>query len=158
MLSRLRGGSLRAARPAATRSLRLLARRPLVAPTVRLRSPAWAQFGSSRCWLSTAAHAEAGSTISTIHAALNDAKGACSDTFEPALSADGIMSLDLGDKGQYSLQPDGERLLLFSPVVGPKHYTWDAANGWWSSPEDGHLLVELLVRELMHSTSVCINL
>ena len=28
----------------------------------------------------------------------------------------------------------------------------------WRSPEDGHLMVELLVRELMHSTSVCINL
>ena len=58
------------------------------------------------------------------------------------------------------LQSDnhGERLLLFSPLSGPKYYSYDAANGWWSAPDDGHLLDELLVRELMHTTSVCLNL
>ena len=89
---------------------------------------------------------------------MQDAKEACADTFVPSLGEDGKLALDLGDKGWYSLEEVGGQLLLFSPVSGPKYYDYDAANGWWSNPQDGHLLVELLVRELMHSTSVYINL
>lgn len=97
--------------------------------------------------------------IGTIHTAFEDAATSCSDTFKPSLSeSGGMLSLDLGDKGQYSLQLDGEGLLLFSPVIGPKRYIYDPANDWWANPDDGHQLIELLVRELMHSTSVYINL
>ena len=57
---------------------------------------------------------------------------------------DGVLLLDLGDKGQYSLQAEGEKLLLFSPLSGPIYYVYDPANRWWSAPTDGHLLDELL--------------
>ena len=78
--------------------------------------------------------------------------------FEPTLGDDGVLLLDLGPKGQYSLQAANGRLLLFSPLVGPKYYDYDPSNRWWYAPEDGHLLDELLVRELMHITSVYLNL
>ena len=42
--------------------------------------------------------------------------------------------------------------------TGPLYYDYDPENKWWKNPIDGHLMVELLVRELMHSTSVYINL
>ena len=88
-----------------------------------------------------------------------EAREGCFETFEPSLGDDGVLTLDLGDKGQYSLQAMGaDQLLLFSPVVGPKYYSYDPANRWWCSAEDGHLLDELLVRELMHSTSVYLAL
>eukprot|EP00966_Prymnesium_polylepis_P308414 7127283-Prymnesium_polylepis.1 len=87
-----------------------------------------------------------------------DGKAACSDTFEPSLGEDGVLVLDLGAKGQYSLQVAGQQLLLFSPITGPVYYNYDAENEWWSNANDGHLMVELLVRELMHITSVYINL
>jgi len=38
------------------------------------------------------------------------------------------------------------------------YYEYDPGNKWWSSPTDGHLMDELLVRELMHITSVYLNL
>ena len=47
---------------------------------------------------------------------------------------------------------------LHSPLIGPRYYDWDAENEWFYDKADGHLLVELLVRELMHITSVCVNL
>ena len=78
--------------------------------------------------------------------------------FEPSINDEGVLTLDLGCKGQYSLQVEGDRLLLFSAVSGPRYYSYDESNDWWYNADDGHLLVELLVRELMHSTSVCINL
>ena len=96
--------------------------------------------------------------IKRIQAAFVDAGSSCAERFEASLGEDGILLLDLGDKGQYSLQAQGERLLLFSPISGPKYYSYDAGNGWWSAPDDGHLLEELLVRELMHTTSVYLNL
>ena len=88
-----------------------------------------------------------------------EAREGCSDVFEPALQADGVLLLDLGSKGQYSLQPaEDEQLLLFSPISGPKYYAYDTSNRWWCAVDDGHLLDELLVRELMHTTSVYLNL
>ena len=90
--------------------------------------------------------------------ALNDAKDACSDTFEPTLGADGVLWLSLGSRGYYSLQEHNGQLLLFSPITGPLYYEYDKENEWWKSPTDGHLLHDLLVRELMHLTSVCLNL
>jgi frataxin-like iron-binding protein CyaY len=88
-----------------------------------------------------------------------DAREGCSDTFEPALQDDDMLLLDLGSKGQYSLQPAAnDQLLLFSPLSGPKYYHYDVDNRWWCAVDDGHLLDELLVRELMHITSVYLNL
>ena len=73
--------------------------------------------------------------------------------------SDGILTLDLGSaKGQYTFQEFNGQLLLFSPLSGPKYYTYDAGNRWWCAIDDGHLLDELLVRELMHVTSVYLNL
>mmetsp|Transcript_51336 Transcript_51336/g.171340 ORF Transcript_51336/g.171340 Transcript_51336/m.171340 type:complete len:176 (+) Transcript_51336:2-529(+) len=126
-------------------------------PTLRPRTPA------ERCFCATA-RPPAQRCIDTIYAALIDAKEAAaaatpSETFEPSLDADGKILLDLGEKGQYGLEalPDG-RVLLFSPLIGPRYYDWDAENEWFYDKADGHLLVELLVRELMHITSVCVNL
>lgn len=81
------------------------------------------------------------------------------DVFNPTLGNDGVLWLDLGEKGHYSLQaqPNGQ-LLLFSPITGPLYYAHDPVNKWWANPNDGHLMVELLVRELMHVTSVYIDL
>ena len=103
--------------------------------------------------------AEQEAAIARLHAAFIEASEACYETFEPTLGDDGMLLLDLGPKGQFSVQSaDGGRLLLFSAISGPKYYSYDEANGWWSDPNDGHLLDELLVRELMHITSVCLNL
>ena len=68
--------------------------------------------------------------------------------------------LDLGPKGQYSLsQVAGQQqIMLFSPISGPQMYRFDADNGWWANELDGHLLNDLLVREIMHITSVYLNL
>jgi frataxin-like iron-binding protein CyaY len=97
--------------------------------------------------------------VQRILAVMVEAREGCSDVFEPALQADGVLLLDLGSKGQYSLQPaEDEQLLLFSPISGPKYYAYDTSNRWWCAVDDGHLLDELLVRELMHTTSVYLNL
>ena len=97
--------------------------------------------------------------IARVHAVMLDGQAACFDTFEPSIGDDGILLLDLGEKGQYSLQPhEHDKLMLFSPLVGPKIYSFDESNRWWSAVDDGHLMDELLVRELMHITSVCLNL
>ena len=97
--------------------------------------------------------------IKRIYGAFEAGMDACSDTFEPSINEEGHLVLDLGDKGQYGLQPaPNGQLLLFSPLTGPVYYEFDSENGWWRNPHDGHLLVELLVRELMHITSVYIDL
>ena len=97
-------------------------------------------------------------TIQRVHAVMLEAQEGCCDAFEPSIT-DGKLLLDLGEKGQYGLEEaSGGRLLLFSPISGPKYYVWDQSNRWWSSPDDGHLMDELLVRELMHITSVYLNL
>ena len=96
--------------------------------------------------------------VSRIYAAMKDAQETCSDHFEPTMDSDGKLLLDLGGKGQYSLEAAGDQLLLFSPITGPIYYKYDDAARWWVAVSDGHLLEELLVRELMHITSVCLNL
>jgi len=111
-----------------------------------------------RCGFSSSSAPPADAFILTVHKALEDGRGATSETFEPRMTDDGILELNLGEKGFYSLSKADDRLLLFSPTSGPKYYVFDAENDWWVSPDDGHLLVEILVRELMHTTSVCINL
>mmetsp|Transcript_27282 Transcript_27282/g.45481 ORF Transcript_27282/g.45481 Transcript_27282/m.45481 type:complete len:163 (+) Transcript_27282:19-507(+) len=113
--------------------------------------------GGCSC-LTTEALSPAKAEMLRIFEALEDAKDACSDTFVPEIGDDGVLWLNLGDKGWYSLQESNRQLLLFSPVTGPQYYEFDPENRWWKSPNDGHLMVELLVRELMHSTSVYINL
>ena len=89
---------------------------------------------------------------------MQDAAASCHDTFSPTLGEDGVLVVDLGSKGQYSIQAAGQQLLIFSPVSGPCYYTFDPGNRWWSDPNDGHLLDEKLVREMMHITSVYLNL
>ena len=105
-----------------------------------------------------AAHA-AQDTLRDVFAAFEEARGATTDFFEPQLK-DGELVLDLGPKGQYSLsQVAGQQqLMLFSPISGPQMYRFDADNGWWANELDGHLLNDLLVREIMHITSVYLNL
>lgn len=89
---------------------------------------------------------------------MEEAASGCSDTFQPSINGDGHLVVDLGSKGQYSMQAEGAKLLVFSPVSGPCYYQYDSANRWWSDPTDGHLLDEKLVREMMHITSVYLNL
>lgn len=89
---------------------------------------------------------------------MQEASEACHETFDPAVDESGMLVVDLGSKGQYSLQVHEQQLLLFSPVSGPAHYDYDVANAWWYDPSDGHLLDEKLVREMMHITSVYLNL
>lgn len=97
--------------------------------------------------------------VARVFAAMEDAAETCTDDFVPSLDDDGRLLLDLGAKGQYSLEAAPEdKLLLFSPITGPIYYTYDPQNRWWCAVSDGHLLDELLVRELMHITSVCLNL
>ena len=196
---------LEARRPVhrAMASRRFMALRPATARPLSLRAPAaahaWPASSSSAvrtqhpllgrraglCNESSPAKAE----VTRILACFEDAKENChSGTFEPTLGDDGVLWLNLGDKGYYSLQaqPNGQ-LLLFSPITGvlaappawflergpgrlrgvsaggairagPMYYEYDPGNKWWSSPTDGHLMDELLVRELMHITSVYLNL
>lgn len=95
-------------------------------------------------------------TIRRLLSVMTEARDGCSDRFEPTMGDDGVLHLDLGpEKGQYSIQESpGGTLLLFSPLSGPKYYTYDEENGWWSDPSDGHLLDELLVREV-HPHALC---
>ena len=160
-LIRVTGTSLPAVRPCVVPLGPLSA--CLSTRSVALRSP----LGVARpapahsCSLQTAAGPGPGSVeaeIARIHAAFVDGRDACFEQFEPSLDDQGVLHLDLGAKGQYSLQAHGAQLLLFSPISGPKYYDYDAANKWWAASDDGHLLDELLVRELMHITAVCLNL
>ena len=109
-----------------------------------------------RC-LATAPETTA-AAIQRLLGVMQEAAESCHDTFNPEIDANGHLIVDLGDKGTYSMQDDRGRLLLFSPVSGPCHYEFDAGNRWWSAPDDGHLLDEKLVREMMHITSVYLNL
>ena len=80
------------------------------------------------------------------------------ETMVPTVGEDGILVIDLGEKGQYSLQSYNGQLILFSPVSGPCYYSYDLGNKWWYDPNDGHLMDEKLVREMMHITAVYLNL
>ena len=120
------------------------------------RLPAVSNLTQRRC-LATAPETTA-AAIQRLLGVMHEAAENCSDTFIPAIDENGHLVVDLGDKGMYSMQDDGGRLLLFSPVSGPCHYEFDAGNRWWSAPDDGHLLDEKLVREMMHITSVYLNL
>ena len=109
--------------------------------------------------LSSTASDAVATEIRRLQSALLDAQSGTPERFEPSIGDDGILLLDLGpEKGTYSFQELNGQLLLYSPLSGPKYYTYDADNRWWSAIDDGHLLDELLVRELMHITSVCLNL
>ena len=121
-------------------------------------------YGRFHAPLSTATVPPAEAEVARILVAFHEAQDtlaaiSAKDTFRPSRGDDGVLWLDLGDKGHYSLtaQPDG-RLLLFSPITGPQYYVHDPANKWFANPNDGHLMMELLVRELMHITSVYIDL
>lgn len=75
------------------------------------------------------------------------------------------LSLDLGaEKGVYVIMREPrtsthpERLCLASPVSGARWYVYDVPHKAWVSPDDGHHLIELFVRELVHSTARYIDL
>ena len=134
----------------------------LVRPRTLLRSPCGQRLHAPLCTATEPRPADA--EVARILAAFTVGQAtlaeiSAKDTFNPTIGDDGVLWLDLGDKGFYSLQaqPDGQ-LLLFSPITGPLYYKYDPANKWWDNPNDGHLMVELLVRELMHITSVYIDL
>ena len=103
-----------------------------------------------------AARLAAHDCIQTIYAALCDSQQTTRETFVPTMQ-DGVLNLDLGARGQYSLQAVDSRLLLFSPMSGPRYYT-RSEDGDFANAEDGHLLVELLVRELNDTHGVCVFL
>jgi hypothetical protein len=156
LLSRL-GADRLMPRIARARALPVAARLHL--GTVRL-GPA-SQALSAR-GLSSAARlkGDTSTELKRIHAALVDAFGQ-----EKAKFADGKIELDLGPTiGFYSLSPEISgrppvpKILLSSPVSGARWYVWDAANECWNSPDDGHQLVELFVREIMYSTSRYVDL
>jgi frataxin-like iron-binding protein CyaY len=146
----------------ASRSMYLRASLPsLVRPLALRHSPCGQHFHAPLC---TATVPPAKVEVARILAAFTVGQAtlaeiSAKDTFNPTIGDDGVLWLDLGDKGYYSLQaqPDGQ-LLLFSPITGPLYYKHDPENKWWANPNDGHLMVELLVRELMHITSVYIDL
>lgn len=143
------------ARPLAP--MRAYVARPLTSMMATRRAAS--QWRQARCHATTTTTTTAARReLVKIHAALDNARGATRERFEPSVDEKGVLLLDLGAKGQYSLQVEGERLLLFSAYSGPRYYVYDAENEWWASPDDGHLLIELLVRELMHSVNVYINL
>lgn len=103
---------------------------------------------------------DAGAELQRIHLALADAFGA-----EKTALTNGKLELDLGPAiGFYSLssetsgRPPVEKILLTSPVSGARWYVFDGAEKSWRSQADGHHLVELFVREIMHSTSRYVNL
>ena len=96
--------------------------------------------------------------IRRLHAVMLEAADNSHETFVPTVGDDGMLVVDLGDKGQYSFQEHNGQLILFSPVSGPCYYAFDGGNRWWTDPNDGHLLDEKLVREMMHITSVYLNL
>ena len=56
--------------------------------------------------------------------AFEEARDSCrSGTFEPTIGDDGVLWLNLGEKGYYSLQEShGQQLLLFSPITGARSY------------------------------------
>ena len=91
--------------------------------------------------LMVASHGEdAAEAVSRVMKVMLEARDGCSDTFDPTLQDDGMLLLDLGSKGQYSLQPAANnQLLLFSPLSGPKYYHYDVENRWWCAIDDGHL-------------------
>ena len=96
--------------------------------------------------------------VERLHGVMLEAAESSPETFVATVDADGVLTVDLGDKGTYSMQAHDGRLLVFSPISGPCYYEFDAGNKWWSAPDDGHLLDEKLVREMMHITSVYLNL
>ncbi len=92
-------------------------------------------------------------TIRRIHDALADARETANEpVFELATTeapAPVTLTLELGARGTYGLEAlSAERIRLFSPVSGPREYAWDKSERWFVA-SDGHVLDELLVRELL---------
>ena len=89
--------------------------RPAAASITLPRQP----FSCRRAGLCNEAASPAIAEVARILACFEEAKESCGDTFEPTLNDDGVLWLNLGEKGYYSLQaqPDGQ-LLLFSPITG----------------------------------------
>lgn len=124
----------------------------------RVRQPPRRSFAAAG--LGGAAPGDAPAELRRIHAALADAFSG-----EEAVITGGKVELNLGPAiGYYTLSsetsgnPPVAKILLASPVSGAHWYVWDAANASWCCPDNGHHLVELFVREVMHSTARYVNL
>jgi hypothetical protein len=127
---------------------------PLLLPRVMVIAERQRSFSSTTASRSETPQA----AIQRLYGVMLASSDTCNETFNPTLDVNGILVVDLGAKGQYSMQASDGQLLLFSPVSGPCYYNYDTANLWWFDPSDGHLLDEKLVREMMHITSVFLNL
>lgn len=65
--------------------------------------------------------------------------------------ASGVVRLYLGDEnGTYvaNTQTPNRQIWLSSPISGPWRYDWHPNDRVWRSTRDGHLLTELLEKEL----------
>ena len=113
----------------AARSSRMLLRVPAIQCSAGALVPARALLGSFQrvplrpeekrqralfCTEVTVARKE----VNRIMAAFEEARDSTPDKFEPSIGDDGVLWLDLGDKGWYSLQETDSQLLLFSPITG----------------------------------------
>jgi frataxin-like iron-binding protein CyaY len=136
-------------------------------PPTRAIALAWPPVGRAREPLARGLAIAAGSCKGDASTELDRIRVALVDAFgkEQVAVSDGKIDLDLGAAiGCYSLSsetsgnPPIQKILLVSPVSGARWYEWDASNECWASPDDGHQLVELLVREVMHSTARYVNL
>jgi frataxin-like iron-binding protein CyaY len=63
------------------------------------------------------------------------------------------MQVDLGaGKGCYTLNKKLNELQVISPISASVYvYRYDVTNDWWVNTDDGHLFIDLFVRELLRS-------
>mmetsp|Transcript_29045 Transcript_29045/g.54354 ORF Transcript_29045/g.54354 Transcript_29045/m.54354 type:complete len:112 (-) Transcript_29045:104-439(-) len=66
------------------------------------------------------------------------------------------MSVTIGPPGSYMFQMDSKKkgIQMFSPISTTLYtYKFDENSQQWISEQDGHLMIELLTRELLQSCS-----
>ena len=101
----------------------------------------------------------AASELSRVSKAFIDAFGECSVQVR-----DGEVTINLGpEAGTYKLasgtgKAGQEQIMMSSPVSGARWYEWDPTEKSWVSPDDGHHLVEMMSREIVHSTHRYVDL
>jgi len=64
----------------------------------------------------------------------------------------GWLSIEMGpNKGSFivSKEVDSRKLVLFTPSAGTHKYIFDQTEERWVSDSDGHVMLELLTRELL---------
>lgn len=97
-------------------------------------------------------YAVANATLDAIYEAVVSAgeTNAFGPDFDAELSS-GVVRLFLGDEnGTYvaNTQTPNRQIWLSSPVSGPWRYDWHIKDRVWRSTRDGHVLTELLEKEL----------